>query len=110
MTGSMPRKMDMALQKDSETYYQQPALTKAEAMLINSTKLIMTRMAPSLTALVGPCQFCPTCATTCLLKKSPSIFLSQSGQKFSGAAYTEIKTWYLQLILPLQGLNASMPQ
>ena len=80
-----------------------------EAMLIKSTTLTMTRMAPSRTALrgwwalVSAVQLVQRPAD---LNRAHPVFLSQSGQKFGGAADTEIKTWYLQLIPSLQGLNA----
>ena len=82
-----------------------------EAMLINSTTLTMTQMAPSRTALrglwalVSAVQLVQRPAD---LNRAHPVFLSQSGQKFGGAADTEIKTWYLHLVQPLQALNIGM--
>ena len=82
-----------------------------EAMLINSTTLTMTRMAPSQTALRGLWALVSHGAVQLVqrpadLNRAHPVFLSQSGQKFGGAADTEIKTWFLHFVHPLQVLNA----
>ena len=79
-------------------------------MLINSTTLTITRMAPSRTAvrgmwaLVSAVQLVQRQAD---LNGAHPVFLSKSGcgKKFCGVADTEIKTWFLQLVHSLQGFE-----
>ena len=80
-----------------------------EVMLINSTTLTMTLMAPSRTALRGMWALVSAVQLVqqpAYLNRAHPFFLSQSGQNFGGAADTEIETWFLHLVHPLQVLNA----
>ena len=51
---------------------------------------------------VGPCQLVQRPAD---LNGAHPVFLSKSGQKFGWATDTEIKTWFLQLVHPVQGFE-----